>query len=116
MKVAIELFPWIQTIGWTLIHSLWQALIACVLVMLLIRWIPSRYSRLRYGVACTGLAAIILFSVSTFLYLSVNSETPTEAKNASAFHHSLSEAQQLNDTAFTPMMLMEELRSAIQPH
>lgn len=61
--------PAVERVGWTLIHFVWEgALVAAVLAAAL--WlIPSRYARLRYGLACIALALVAAMPVATFLAL-----------------------------------------------
>jgi bla regulator protein blaR1 len=71
MNSIIEFFPvWTQALGWTLLNSLWQAMIVTLLVAIALRLIPSRMSHIRYVVACAGMAFTVLFTAATFIYLS----------------------------------------------
>ena len=36
--------PWVQALGWTLLHSVWQSILVSIVVMLAMRFIPSRFS------------------------------------------------------------------------
>jgi bla regulator protein blaR1 len=56
-------------LGWTLVNSLWQSLCILLVVIILLRVIPSRLSRLRYGIACGGMLLILMGNVVTFSYL-----------------------------------------------
>ena len=58
---------WVNALGWTLLHSLWQALIVLGLIVGAMRLIPSRQSTLRYAVACLGLLLCVMLSVATFI-------------------------------------------------
>jgi bla regulator protein BlaR1 len=116
MNVSAEFFPWTQTIGWTLIHSLWQGLIVCALIILLMKWIPTRYSAMRYGIACAGLASILVFSLSTLLYLNAADSKPFIDNHSTIVYYSLNESQKMQDTSFSLVSLTEELRAAIQPN
>jgi bla regulator protein BlaR1 len=55
-----------DTLGWTLLHSLWQG--AAVALLLAIALCVLRNSRTRYIVACCALALTLLAFVSTFIY------------------------------------------------
>lgn len=61
--------PLSSTIGWTLLHSLWQGLLLTLAVVILLRFIPSRYSNARYLTALGGLAMIVLSGIVTFVML-----------------------------------------------
>jgi len=71
MNTLIQFFggAWAQALGFTVLHSLWQALLIGVLVTGILRCVPSRLSTVRYAVAGSGLLAIFAVSVATFLYL-----------------------------------------------
>lgn len=68
---AMQIFsaPSIQSLGWTLLHSLWQGLIVIIVSLLVIRSIPVKWSGARYLVATGALLVIFLSSVATFIYL-----------------------------------------------
>ncbi len=69
MKTLGEMFPaWTEALGWTLLNSTWQALLIFSLVMLIMRWIPSRLSQVRYFIACSGMALVLVMSIVTFIY------------------------------------------------
>lgn len=66
----------IPALGWTLLHSLWQSLLCIVVVITLLRCIPSKLSRTRYTIATGGLLLIFLASAGTFLSI-LNLEIPS---------------------------------------
>ena len=68
---------WIQAIGWTLLHSLWQGLVCFTLVALALRSIPSKYSGLRYKISTAGLLLLFIASVVTFFQVQPASSTTT---------------------------------------
>jgi bla regulator protein blaR1 len=59
---------WMQALGWTLVHSLWQGLGVVIVTITLLKLIDKRSSSLRYVIACTGMAVVLLFSVGTFVW------------------------------------------------
>jgi beta-lactamase regulating signal transducer with metallopeptidase domain len=63
---------WVLPLGWTLIHSLWQGLVIILLVVALLRIVPTRFSNHRYIIACAGLAGILIASVATFFFLNTS--------------------------------------------
>ncbi|SHG86892.1 Signal transducer regulating beta-lactamase production, contains metallopeptidase domain [Chryseolinea serpens] len=71
MNTLLHFFDgaWAQALGFTVIHSLWQALLIGMLVVGVLRCVPSRRSGLRYALAGAGLLLIFLASASTFLWL-----------------------------------------------
>lgn len=79
------LTDWAHALGWTLLHSLWQSLIAVLLVIACLRFIPAMFSGLRYAVACGGLFLFVAASLLTFVHLSDNSATTTTANDREYF-------------------------------
>jgi bla regulator protein blaR1 len=71
MNALLKFFDsnWLQTLAGTLLHSLWQGLLIIGFVAIILRFIPSTQSNLRYGVASIGLLLVILASIVTFTYL-----------------------------------------------
>ncbi len=71
MKYLMEIpaSPFMQNLGWTLLHSLWQGLFCMAFIMVLLRCIPSRMSSLRYAVSSLGLFLLLLVSIGTCTYL-----------------------------------------------
>jgi bla regulator protein BlaR1 len=71
MNTLLHFFDgaWAQALGFTVIHSLWQALLIGMLVVGILRCVPSRRSGARYAIAGSGLLLIFLVSTVTFLWL-----------------------------------------------
>ena len=71
MKTLTDLIrlPFVETLGWTLLHFVWQgALIALILAALL--WLLKNYHpSLRYGLSCASLALMFLCPIITYLVL-----------------------------------------------
>src|SRR4029079_11667093 len=60
--------PLVESVGWALLHSLWQgALVACVFGVLLTA-MRRQSSQVRYLTACFGLAIISLLPVATLAW------------------------------------------------
>src|SRR6187402_3223646 len=72
----------VHSIGWTLLHSLWQAAIVLLIVTIINRSI--RNSAVRYGISLCGLTGIFLVSISTFLYLQHTATATTATPLTSA--------------------------------
>jgi len=73
----------IQTLGWTLLHSVWQGVLILSLSVLVLNFIPSRLSHLRYVVALASLTTLLIASTATFFIL--NSKTGTAGNIAFTF-------------------------------
>lgn len=57
----------IDTVAWSLIHSLWQGLGIALLLAAILRWLGS--SQTRYVAACVALLGMLAAPVATFLWL-----------------------------------------------
>ncbi|MFZ6013867.1 MAG: M56 family metallopeptidase [Bacteroidota bacterium] len=68
---------WTQTLGWTLLNSLWQGLVVMLITVLALRLIPSRNSYARYIISCSGMLLLIVMNLGTFFYLA--NENSSEA-------------------------------------
>ena len=75
MNTALEFISsyTFDILGYTLLHSLWQALLITIIVVVTLRIIPSKFSEIRYAIASLGLLAMIILSAGTFIYLSASS-------------------------------------------
>lgn len=54
-----------RAIGWALVHSLWQGLIAALLLALALRVLDRRAAKLRYAIACVVLMGMALAPLAT---------------------------------------------------
>ncbi|BAX82004.1 TonB-dependent receptor plug domain-containing protein [Labilibaculum antarcticum] len=61
-----DLYELSHTIGWTLVHSLWQAMVIGGLIWLLFRFISKDNARIRYAFSGLGLILICVASAITF--------------------------------------------------
>lgn len=66
------------TLGWTLLHTLWQGAIVYGFIKMVLSFIPSQKANLRYAVNCAGMLLIVTSSIITYSYLnSVNTSYPS---------------------------------------
>lgn len=56
----------LEALGWTLLNSVWQALVVFAITAILLRLIPIQRSLTRYYVSCVSLVVMVLVSVITF--------------------------------------------------
>lgn len=98
-----------QTLGWTLIHSLWQSLAVFLILLSLRKLISHRFSHARYFLFLSGVAIIPLLSIITFSILYSDSAPSSESLVTG---HSISTA--LPGTAGPPSS--EELLYIIQSY
>ncbi len=61
--------PWVVTLGWTLFHFLWQAVVVALLAATVLGALKRRSADARYAAACCGLFAMIAAPVLTFVIL-----------------------------------------------
>lgn len=73
---------WTETLGWTLLNSVWQSAFVMLLVIFVLRILPQRFSRIRYAIACGGFFISFISSVGTFLILQSDRESATSDKVA----------------------------------
>lgn len=57
-----------RALGWTMLHSIWQATLIALLAGILLLLLRRQSARLRYGVANLALLAVLLTSAATFCY------------------------------------------------
>jgi beta-lactamase regulating signal transducer with metallopeptidase domain len=58
-----------QTLGWALVHSVWQGALAATALALLLAILPSRIARFRYALATATLVLMLALPVATALRL-----------------------------------------------
>jgi bla regulator protein blaR1 len=73
---------WIQALGWTLLHSLWQGLIAALLLGVLLLLLHRQSATIRYFVSTLTLFTFLLVTVATFVkeYSLLTETTASESK------------------------------------
>lgn len=64
--IDITFNPLLEALGWTLLHSLWQGLVVCLLIGILLRQLKGHEANLRYFVSLLGLFIIVFWSALTF--------------------------------------------------
>ncbi|HEY0229933.1 MAG TPA: TonB family protein [Dokdonella sp.] len=62
-----EWLPWIQALGWTLLHFIWQGLVICAAFAAARALIPRTHCTARYAAGLVGLAALTCWPIATFL-------------------------------------------------
>ena len=84
MKTVLELFNTesLNVLGYTLLHSLWEALLIAIIAVVTLRFIPTKSSNIRYAIASVSLFATIFFSVATYAYLQADSLNLTPVSTA----------------------------------
>ena len=75
----------VSTLGWTLVHFLWQGAATGLLYALLRHWLRNKSPRTRYDLAMLTLMTLTLLPIVTFIHL----YQPTTSANATAAWPSL---------------------------
>jgi TonB family protein len=61
--------PLLRATGWALLHSLWQGALLALLAAGALWWLRHRSAELRYGIACTALALMVLAFFGTLAWV-----------------------------------------------
>jgi len=76
--------PFVHKLGWTLVHLLWQGAAVAVLLCIVLRLLGKCSANLRYVVACSALAVVVVLPVVTIcLVPALPSYALLEAESAS---------------------------------
>ena len=68
--MTLQLNGWLDTIGWTLVHFVWQGTVIGVVIAAVLAVCRARASsQARYLVACFGLAALLAAPIATTVML-----------------------------------------------
>jgi len=102
--------PWVERLGWTLVHFFWQGVLLVALYAAARRWIlNSSRPDTRYILACVALAAMIAAPLVTWGLM-----RPSDAAPASASLISRVPVTASTVTATTPVILLESGTQAAQ--
>lgn len=67
--VFAEWSPWIQALGWTLVHFLWQGLVVGLAYAAVRALLPKTHCHARYAAGLAALALLALWPLATFVAL-----------------------------------------------
>jgi beta-lactamase regulating signal transducer with metallopeptidase domain len=111
MKHFAEWFSsvWAESLGWALLHSLWQSFVVLAVITVLFRFVSGRNAMLRYLIATGGLLLVLITAVCTFVYLLLSTQTHS-AGEVAKFSHALHAEQ----TTAADAGLLEQLISSIE--
>ena len=60
--------PWVERLGWTLVHFLWQGALIAALYAVARSWFGrTRTTAFRYLVSCAALLAMVIAPIVTFV-------------------------------------------------
>lgn len=60
---------WMQSLGWTLLNSIWQASAITMVLLVILKFTPGRSASFRHGMAVVALGLVLVSSVITFLFI-----------------------------------------------
>ncbi|MFZ1721990.1 MAG: M56 family metallopeptidase, partial [Dokdonella sp.] len=83
MIAAISDLAWMQALGWTLVHFLWQGLIIGIVYAQVRRFVPADQSSLRYAFGLFSLLALLLAPILTLALLWPSAAMETTHAHAS---------------------------------
>ncbi|MGE5294792.1 MAG: M56 family metallopeptidase, partial [Solirubrobacterales bacterium] len=66
-----------ERLGWTLLHSLWQATLVAAVLAIVLRFLAKSSAQLRYAIACAAMIAMALLPAATSGLLSLPSGKAT---------------------------------------
>jgi bla regulator protein blaR1 len=61
--------PWMEALGWSLLHSVWQCMLITIIVWISLKFISHRASQLRYLISAAGLALTLVAIITTFVFV-----------------------------------------------
>src|SRR5688572_1332825 len=101
---------WLNALGWTFVHSLWQIAITGLVLYVILRLIPGRSAQVRYTISTMAIWMIVIMSLSTFIIMLPGNGNITEIKGQVVLVQTtttLSLAQRISIwlESYMPMML-----------
>jgi uncharacterized protein (TIGR03435 family) len=81
--VFLSTQPWVERLGWTLVHFLWQGVSIAVLYAIAREWLSrSESAQLRYILACATLLAMLAAPIATFIAARLSTAAPAPTLSA----------------------------------
>lgn len=71
---GLSAFPWLQAIGWALLHSLWQGALLALLAAVMLWLARRRSAEFRYAIASTTLGLLVLAFAGTLAWISAGGD------------------------------------------
>lgn len=90
MTNALLAHPVLQTLGWTLLHFIWQGALVALVYASVALALRRATANLRYAVACAGMLLMLALPVATFLRL--NSDAPAHVSDGRAVETATAES------------------------
>ena len=67
--------PFVESLGWTLLHSLWQGAVVAVVLGILLIFLTRSPPSVRYWAACIGLLVLLAMPLTTLAFLASHEST-----------------------------------------
>ena len=99
-----------QTIGWALLHSLWQGIVLAALLGITMSLLRKRTANLRYLIACGTLSLMLILPVSTALWSGAKTQNNDYDKKTFQTEMPRESAAPMNSTEPDNVTRTEELR------
>ena len=100
----------VQTIGWALLHSLWQGIVLAALLGITMSLLRKRTANLRYLIACGTLSLMLILPVSTALWSGAKTQNNDYDKKTFQTEMPRESAAPMNSTEPDNVTRTEELR------
>ena len=101
--------PWVERLGWTLIHFLWQGALIAALYAIARK---SRSTQTRYILACLAMTAMFAAPIATFVLIGAPTPAQTPPLTAPVSHVPL---QAASTTAPLPIYISETWHEDVMP-
>jgi bla regulator protein blaR1 len=107
MRLSITMLPqWTEMLGWTLLNSIWQAVLVMLLVIFVLRILPQRFSKMRYAIACASIVIVFISSVATFVILQSNQDQ--QPSHEVAYFFASASDSPASDNSKSPQSLIKQ--------
>src|SRR5918911_1615247 len=88
-----------EALGWMLVNSIWQALIIMIVIIVVIKFIPAKFSRARYATVRAGLFLLLVSCASTFMFIA-------SEKNETVYHHGTTSFKTITNSSSVALSLI----------
>ncbi len=112
MQTLFELVPeyWLEALGWTVLHSLWQGALIAIVLVALFAFVPRKASVIRYRLATLGLAIMALWAIGTFFTY------PTQDISLAENHTVVLDAGEYTISTYTTESWLDLLMASAEQH
>ena len=76
----------VESLGWTLLHSVWQLIACALLLKLALTLVPAKAARVRYALASATLLLALVIPASTYFVIEPSSSVSAVGDESSTVH------------------------------